>query len=86
MERDEAEPAEPEAVAASVAVADLDLAELTRVWPSVLDELANQCAAGDMVDCDLLYAEAETNSEAERYGATCGGRLETDQDCRQLVL
>lgn len=51
-----------------------------------LDELANQCAAGDMVDCDLLYAEAETNSEAERYGATCGGRLETDQDCRQLVL
>ena len=51
-----------------------------------LDELANQCAAGDMVDCDLLYAEAETDSEAEHYGATCGGRLETDQDCRQLVL
>ena len=50
-----------------------------------LDELARQCAAGDMVDCDLLYAEAETNSEAESYGATCGGRLETDQDCRQLV-
>lgn len=50
-----------------------------------LDELARQCAAGDMVDCDLLYAEADTNSEAERYGATCGGRLETDLDCRQLV-
>jgi len=51
-----------------------------------LDELARQCAAGDLVDCDLLYAEADTNSEAEAYGATCGGRIETDQDCRQLVL
>jgi hypothetical protein len=50
-----------------------------------LDELARQCSAGDMVDCDLLYAEAETNSEAERYGATCGGRVETEDDCRQLV-
>ncbi len=50
-----------------------------------LDELARQCAAGDMVDCDLLYAEADTNSEAEAYGATCGGRLETEDDCRQLV-
>lgn len=53
---------------------------------ALLDELARQCSAGDMVDCDLLYAEAETNSGAERYGATCGGRLETDEDCRQLVL
>lgn len=50
-----------------------------------LDELARQCAAGDMVDCDLLYAEADTGSEAEAYGATCGGRLSTDEDCRQLV-
>jgi len=51
-----------------------------------LDELARQCATGDLVDCDLLYVEADTNSEAEAYGATCGGRVETDQDCRQLVL
>ena len=50
-----------------------------------LDELARQCAAGDLVDCDLLYAEADTDSEAERYGATCGGRLETDDDCAELV-
>jgi len=50
-----------------------------------LDELARQCAAGDLVDCDLLYAEADTNSEAEHYGATCGGRLETDDDCAALV-
>jgi hypothetical protein len=50
-----------------------------------LDELARQCSAGDMVDCDLLYAESDTGSEAERYGATCGGRLQTDDDCAQLV-
>lgn len=50
-----------------------------------LDELANQCNAGDLVDCDLLYAEADTNSEAEHYGATCGGRLETEEDCAALV-
>ncbi|HEY2716249.1 MAG TPA: hypothetical protein VGI73_08530 [Solirubrobacterales bacterium] len=40
----EAEP-EPEAPAADVAVADLDLGELTRVWPSVLDELAKTAPA-----------------------------------------
>ncbi|MGD9734918.1 MAG: DNA polymerase III subunit gamma/tau [Solirubrobacterales bacterium] len=37
-------PASDEAPA-SVAVADLDLAELTRVWPSVLDELAKRAPA-----------------------------------------
>ncbi len=41
-EEDEAEPPAP---VASVAVADLDLAELTRVWPSVLDELAKTAPA-----------------------------------------
>jgi DNA polymerase-3 subunit gamma/tau len=41
---DEAEPAAAEAPA-SVAVADLDVAELTRVWPSVLDELAKTAPA-----------------------------------------
>jgi hypothetical protein len=50
-----------------------------------LDELAYQCSAGDLVDCDLLYAEADTGSEAEQYGATCGGRLETEDDCARLV-
>ncbi len=50
-----------------------------------LDELARQCAAGDLVDCDLLYAESDTGSEAERYGATCGGRLDTEDDCAVLV-
>jgi len=43
-EEDEAEP-EPRAPVASVAVADLDLGELTRVWPSVLDELAKSAPA-----------------------------------------
>jgi DNA polymerase-3 subunit gamma/tau len=36
---------EPEPQAAGVAAADLDLAELTRVWPSVLDELAKTAPA-----------------------------------------
>jgi hypothetical protein len=52
----------------------------------LLDELARQCSAGDLVDCDLLYAESDTGSEAERYGATCGGRLETEEDCAALVV
>jgi hypothetical protein len=43
--RGEAEPAAAEPVAASVAIADLDFAELTRVWPSVLDELAKTAPA-----------------------------------------
>jgi DNA polymerase III subunit gamma/tau len=43
-EEDEAEP-EPQPPVASVAVADLDLGELTRVWPSVLDELAKTAPA-----------------------------------------
>jgi DNA polymerase-3 subunit gamma/tau len=36
---------EPERSAAGVVVADLDLEELTRVWPSVLDELAKTAPA-----------------------------------------
>jgi len=52
----------------------------------LLDELARQCAAGDLVDCDLLYAQAGTGTAAERYGATCGGRVETGGDCRELVV
>jgi DNA polymerase-3 subunit gamma/tau len=41
----EEDEAEPQAAVASVAVADLDLGELTRVWPSVLDELAKTAPA-----------------------------------------
>jgi DNA polymerase-3 subunit gamma/tau len=41
----EEDEAEPEAPVASVAVAELDLDELTRVWPSVLDELAKTAPA-----------------------------------------
>jgi DNA polymerase III subunit gamma/tau len=37
--------AEPQPMGAGVAVADLDLGELTRVWPSVLDELAKTAPA-----------------------------------------
>jgi len=60
-------------------------ADLPSTGDAFLDELARQCAAGDLVDCDLLYAESDTGSEAERYGATCGGRLETEEDCAALV-
>ena len=59
--------------------------EPPRTGDAFTAELARQCAAGDMLDCDLLFATAETNSEAERYGATCGGRLETEDDCVRLV-
>jgi hypothetical protein len=45
-----------------------------------LDELAGQCEAGDLLDCDLLFVSAERSSQYEAYGATCGHRLEGDAD------
>jgi DNA polymerase-3 subunit gamma/tau len=45
LARDESEQAAVAAPVASVAVAELDLDELTRVWPSVLDELAKTAPA-----------------------------------------
>jgi len=52
-----------------------------------LNELARQCHAGDLVDCDILFAEADRNSVYEAYGASCGERLsaQTDLDCTELV-
>ena len=50
-----------------------------------LNELANQCAQGDMLDCDILYAEAEIGSEYERFGGSCGGRVRTEDDCTELL-
>lgn len=45
------------------------------------DALADGCFAGDLADCDQLYAitpiDDSTNSY-EGYGATCGGRLEQE--------
>lgn len=51
-----------------------------------LDALAGQCYAGDLLDCDLLYAAADTGSQYEAYGATCGRRIETDEDCTEALL
>ncbi len=45
------------------------------------DALADRCFAGELADCDRLYAitpiDASTNSY-EGYGATCGGRLDQE--------
>jgi len=45
-----------------------------------LDELAKQCHDGDLLDCDLLFAEADRGTQYEAYGATCGGRVDGDAD------
>jgi hypothetical protein len=52
-----------------------------------LNALAEQCYAGDLLDCDILFAEAETNSAYERFGAGCAGRIpaDTDRDCTELL-
>jgi hypothetical protein len=39
-----------------------------------LDELAQECYAGDMDSCDKLYEEAELDSLYALYGGTCAGR------------
>lgn len=37
-----------------------------------LDELADDCTAGSLVDCDALYQDSPSGSAYEWYGATCG--------------
>ncbi|OWY60910.1 hypothetical protein B7486_66645 [cyanobacterium TDX16] len=54
-----------------------------------LGELARQCHDGDLLDCDLLFAEADRGTQHEAYGATCGFRVEgdadtIDEDCTEL--
>lgn len=51
-----------------------------------LDALAEQCFAGDLLDCDLLYAQADTGSQYEAYGGSCGRRIETEEDCAAALL
>ena len=56
---------------------------------ATFDSLADRCFGGDLNDCDQLYettpVSASTNSY-EGYGATCGGRLASEQpgQCVQL--
>jgi len=40
-----------------------------------LDALAMACHNGNLRACDDLVVDSEPDSEHERYGATCGGRL-----------
>lgn len=39
---------------------------------SRLDQLAEECGAGDFESCDALYFESPAGSDYEYFGATCG--------------
>ena len=52
-----------------------------------LDDLYNRCGAGDWAACDRLYQESPIGSEYERYGATCGNRVDVSvgaSNCQQI--
>jgi hypothetical protein len=42
------------------------------------EKLRAGCADGDFADCDELYFQSDGGSEAEEFGATCGGLTEGD--------
>lgn len=42
------------------------------------DRLANECFDGTMESCDELYFGSPIDSDYERYGDTCGGRVGAD--------
>ncbi len=39
----------------------------------LLDNLYDECSAGNMLSCDNLFIESPVDSEYETYGSTCGG-------------
>ncbi len=41
-----------------------------------LEELRDQCEAGDLPACDDLYFAADLGSDLEEFGSTCGGTAE----------
>jgi hypothetical protein len=43
---------------------------------SELEDLADECFDGSGSACDELFFAAESGSEAEDYGNTCGGRFD----------
>jgi hypothetical protein len=43
-----------------------------------LDDLARDCADGDLAQCDRLYVESAVGSDYEDYGSTCGGRSDEE--------
>ncbi|MGY1602657.1 hypothetical protein [Geodermatophilus sp. SYSU D00815] len=54
-------------------------------YEPALDQLARECAGGDLGSCDRLYLESDLFSEYEEYGSTCGGRTGTEYagDCAE---
>lgn len=51
-----------------------------------LNELAQQCQAGEMQACDELFNETEVGSPEESYGNSCGERIaDNTEDCTSLV-
>jgi Zn-dependent protease with chaperone function len=51
-----------------------------------LNELAQQCQAGDMGACDNLFNETEVGSPEEQYANTCGQRIpDNTEDCASLI-
>ena len=52
-----------------------------------LDELWLECTSGVgnwAIACDLLFELAPLDTEYREFGATCGGRIETDEWCEDL--
>lgn len=53
-----------------------------------LDALWDECADGSPVSCDSLYISSAVGSEYERFGGTCGDRLdeiEPFQSCAEFM-
>jgi hypothetical protein len=52
---------------------------------SLLDLLVDDCYYGDPYSCDALYWVSPVDSDYETYGATCGGRFDSQYGrCSEL--
>lgn len=60
---------------------DLDTGDPTEFYASadidvdLANALHDACAGGDMQACDTMYLDTPADSDAEAFGATCGGAL-----------
>ena len=51
-----------------------------------LNQLSQSCFDGSMAACDDLFLQSAVDSQYERYGNTCGGRIaEVDVEARLCV-
>jgi hypothetical protein len=57
----------------------------TEACSAILVGLAQECSQGYGFSCDVLYEVSPVGSDYEAYGATCGGRFDSDaaDTCRQ---